>query len=283
MKRLTAETGLAGPGGRFPAVVLVVIAAVCTAAVVTGCKRHMPSPAAPESRGPVKDLAAIRGGDQLWLTWTIPKRGTGKLVVNRSISVRVCRRESLTGPCTAAGEPMMLAPGATGSFSEKLPDQLASGTPRPLYYFVELIDRSGRSTGLSNSVATLAGAPPPAVQDLTAEWMDRGVRLRWMPDSTAEESMGASIRIHRTRLISLPTGASSPAASSAVSDSAGRDMVVEDGAQTQEALDTDIRQGASYEYSAQRVFRITVAGQMLELAGQFSAPADVYLTGAHPR
>lgn len=159
----------------------MVVSALSASMVICGCNHsHAPGRTAPESRGPVRDLAAIRGGDQFWLTWTVLRKGTGKLDVNGKITVHVCRRESQSGSCTAAGSPLLLARGETGSFSEKLPAELASGTPRPLYYFVELMDRDGRSTGLSNSIATLAGAPPPVVDRLTAEMTERGVLLHWI-------------------------------------------------------------------------------------------------------
>lgn len=252
--------------------------------VVCGCRKtHAPGQTAPELRGPVKDLAAIRGGDQFWLTWTVPRKGTGKLDVNGKITVHVCRRESQSGTCTAAGGPLLLVRGATGSFSEELPSELASGAPRPLYYFVELMDRNGRSTGLSNSVATLAGAPPPVVDRLTADLTEKGVLLQWTPDSEAEGSMGAAIRIHRMRITKMtPSTASQP--DSVTPDLSGHDVVVDDGSRTGQALDTDIQRGETYEYSAQRVFRVTLAGQTLELAGQFSAPVLIETTtGAHPQ
>src|SRR5258708_36477608 len=119
MRRWTAETGFAGSGKGSPAMVLVVIAAFCAGGVVSGCKRHMPSQTAPGLRGPVKDLAAIRGGDQLWLTWTVPQKGTGQLSVDGSITVRVCPRERLTWDSTAAGVPLLLARVTTGSGSDE--------------------------------------------------------------------------------------------------------------------------------------------------------------------
>jgi hypothetical protein len=259
------------------------IVAVLCAMVVCGCRNtHAPVQTAPELRGPVKDLAAIRGGDQFWLTWTVPRKGTGKLDVNGKITVHVCRRESQSGTCTAAGGSLLLARGVTGSFSEKLPSELASGTPRPLYYFVELMDRNGQSTGLSNSVATLAGAPPPVVDRLTAELTEKGVLLHWTPHSEAEGAMGTAIRIHRTQITRMPpTPVSQP--DTQPSDLRVYDMMVDDGSRTGHALDTDIQLGESYEYSAQRVFSQVVGGQTLELAGQFSAPVDIdTTTGAHP-
>ena len=126
-----------------------------------------------------------------------------------------------------------------------------------------------------------AGAHPPVIEGLTAEPTERGVLLHWTSNTEAEGSMATAIRIHRTRIINTPP---SDAPSEPSPELMGHDMVVEDGLRTGMALDTEIHRGETYEYSAQRVFRITVAGQTLELAGQFSAPVDIDTTaGVHRR
>jgi fibronectin type 3 domain-containing protein len=51
--------------------------------------------------------------------------------------------------------------------------------------------------------------------------------------------------------------------------------MVDAGGQTGRALDKEIRFGQTYEYRAQRVARVTVDGQTLELAGELSAPVRV--------
>jgi fibronectin type 3 domain-containing protein len=48
------------------------------------------------------------------------------------------------------------------------------------------------------------------------------------------------------------------------------------------ALDTSIRFGEAYEYRAQRVARVAVNGQTLELAGPFSAPLRVDAVNQFP-
>ncbi|HEY2472648.1 MAG TPA: hypothetical protein VGI45_32985 [Terracidiphilus sp.] len=222
----------------------------------------------------MKDLAAIRGANGLWLTWTMPKRNVRKLLVNGRLEVTVCRRENTSRPCTQTGPAMYLAPGATGSFSETLPDALASGNPRALYYFVELLDRKGLSTGLSNSVATLAGAAPQAPNGLMAEVTDKGVLLHWARVSPTDDPSGSAIRIHRSQVILMPHSSTGDAAAPPPLPSE-ESLLIENGSQTGHALDTTVHEGDTYEYTVQRVVRIKLGAQVLELDGQFSAPVTV--------
>lgn len=202
----------------------------------------------------------------------MPKKKLAKLMVDGRISVRVCRRESPTNACTAVGEPIFLAPGATGSFSEQLPPGLITGRPRPLYYAVELLDPGGQPTGESDSVATLAGAPLPAVQNLTATLTNGGVLLHWTPASAAEDPPGTVIRLHCVQIV-LRTPTTDTAKGNP--DHEEHDLWIPGEKQPSEALDENARPGNSYEYTAQRVVRVTVGHQQLELAGQLSAPLDV--------
>jgi hypothetical protein len=268
----------------------VLLVALCGAlgacTLLAGCKRpSAQGPLAPEMRGPVKDLAAIRVGDEVSLTWTVPKKGTGKLAVNGEVKVLVCRRETTGGACTDAGAPLMLAPGAAGTFSEVLPAEFAQGNPRVLYYSVELMNRNGRPTGLSNSVPTMAGAPPPPIQGLTAQLTDKGVLLRWQPFATGDDGNGAAhestiVRLHRFEMVGRQSAeAVREGFTLPVAATVGIVLDVEDGARSGQALDTEIEKGKSYLYRAQRVVQIRVGDQTLEMAGLNSNPAEVSAAG----
>jgi hypothetical protein len=163
--------------------------ALCLSILLIGCTRlrvtghppqHVPGPPLSYIRGPVDDLAAVRAENHVSLTWTMPRKSVDRLTVNGSIAVRVWRGEERTD-LTEIGDAIYLAPGTTGSFSEELPEALSSGRVRPVYYFVDLLDRAGRSTGLSDYVPTIAGGPPLVVQGLTAEMAETGVLIRWNP------------------------------------------------------------------------------------------------------
>jgi hypothetical protein len=262
-------------GHRFvPAVAVIVSIGVA----LTGChRRGAPQPPLLDLPLPVEDLASIRASDQVWLTWTMPRKTTHKHVIKGDIAARVCRREGTVGACEDVGEPLRLAPGVAGSFSENLPVALASGTPRALYYFVELKNRNDRSSGLSNGVATLAGAAPLPVRGLTAEMREDGVLLRWIPGASGDESGSTVIRLYRRRLTPVPaTQTGSPL------DPVEPDVPVETGGEPGRAVDKDIRLGETYEYCAQRVARVTVNGQMLELGGELSVPARINAVNTSP-
>jgi len=222
----------------------------------------------------VTDLAATRTGDQVSLTWVMPKKNTDKLLLKGNIPVRVCRKEG-TGACEPAGS-LQLASGVAGAFTETLPTVLATGAPRMLSYFVELRNHNGRSAGLSNVALVLAGEAPAFVTGLTAEVRKDGVVLRWTPDNGKD-----AIRLQRNLL--TPEPAAKPEQQkgllAAKPEPVEQRLLVETGEQAEHApdraLDKDIRFGQIYEYRAQRVARVTVDGQKLELAGPLSAPVRV--------
>jgi hypothetical protein len=224
---------------------------------------------------PVADLSASRAGNQVALSWTMPKKNTDKLLLKGNVTVRICRKEG-AGSCETAGAELSLAPGAEGAFADALPAPLAAGAPRPLSYFVELKNRNGRSAGLSNAAVVLAGEAPVPVTGLAAEMRKQGVALRWTP---AEESSPTAVRLHRKLLTppaakpheGLLTPQPEPLEQNLLVDSCAADRHKGDC----RALDTNIRFGQSYEYRAQRVARVTLEGKTLELASEFSAPVQV--------
>jgi hypothetical protein len=246
--------------------------------LLTGCGTPgAPQPPSLNLPDRVTGLAATRTGAQVSLTWTMPKKNTDRLLLKGNIPVRVCRKEA-AGPCTAAGD-LSFAPGAVGSFTETLPPALASGSPRSLAYFVELNNRNGRSAGLSNAAVVLAGQAPAPVAGLSAQVRKSGIVLYWTP---AGESN--AIRLHRKLLAAEP--ASNPKGPQGLlapqPEPAEENLLVEEGAAAGHALDKNITFGQSYEYRAQRVARLTVDGQTLELPGPFSAPIRVEAKDVFP-
>lgn len=251
-----------------------VVAAVL-AAVLAGCGTPgAPQPPSLNLPGRVTDLAAVRAGDQVTLKWTMPTRNTDKLLLMDNVDVSVCRKED-TGTCDAAAGSLMLAPGADGALTETLPPALAAGDPRVLTYFVELKNRKGRSAGLSNAAAVLAGAAPGPVTELTAEMRKIGVVLRWTPD-------GEDLEVRLQRKLLTPQAKPKQGLLAQPPEPVEQNLLVEGGAQTSRALDKTIRFGETYEYRAQRVARITKDGQTLELAGELSPPIRVEAMDVFP-
>lgn len=253
-------------------------AAMAAAIALTGCGTPgAPLPPSLKLPDPVTDLSASRTGDQVALTWTMPKKNTDKLLIKGNIAVRICRKDG-SGACTPVPGDLAIAPAAHGAFTETLPPTLAAATPRPLTYFVELRNSKGRSAGLSNGAAVLAGEAPSPVIGLSAQLRKDGVVLRWTAESTTEPS--TVIRLHRKLLTPQGKGGSAgkppahPGVLAPEPEPVEQSLLVDDaahpGRSPDRVLDKTIRFGEVYEYRAQRVARIEVAGQTLELPGPIS-------------
>ena len=272
---------------RWSARAATLAATLAIGVVFTGCGTPgAPMPPSLNLPDPVTDLAATRTGNQVSLTWKMPKKNTDKLLLKGNVPVRVCRKEN-SGPCVPVPGDLLLAPEAAGAFTETLPPALAAGTPRPLTYFVELINRNGRSAGLSNAAIVIAGQAPAPVYGLAAQVRKHGVALHWTPGSEKE-----AIRLHRRLLTSEPNAKPKPRQGPLVPSPEPLEQnflvgPVEQAGQASDqpldrALDKSIRFGQVYEYRAQRVARVTVGGQTLELAGELSAPVRVEALDVFP-
>ena len=259
---------------------LAVVVLVLLVAVLSGCGTPgAPLPPSLNLPDRVADLSASRVGNQVSLTWTMPKRNTDRIPLKRNVAVHICRQQVGEGSstlCEPAGE-LQLAPAGDGTFSEALPASLTGGQARNLTYYVELKNRNGRSAGLSNGATVLAGKAPGPVTGFAAEIRKQGVVLRW----NATEP-GASIRLHRKLLTPPPpkqrTGPrSATAALSATPEPVEQSLLVEASKESTpaQALDADIAFGNSYEYRAQRVIRVPVEGKTIELESELSAPIRI--------
>jgi hypothetical protein len=251
--------------------------------LLSGCGTPgAPQPPSLNLPGRVTGLAANRTGNEISLTWTMPKKNTDKLLLKGNIPVRVCRKEGTGGQpavCDTTTATLFLTPGAEGAFTETLRPPLATGAARPLAYFVELTNRNGRSAGLSNAAVVVAGDAPAALDGVVAQVRKGGIVLRWTPVSGDD-----SIRLHRKLLAATPeTKPKAQAGPFAPQPEAvEQNLLVEAGAGAGRVLDKDIHFGQTYEYRAQRVARLTVDGKKLELAGPLSAPVRVEALDVFP-
>jgi hypothetical protein len=257
---------------------------------LTGCGTPgAPQPPSLKLPERVADLTAVRAGNVVTLHWTMPKKTTDHLLIQGEVRVAVCRRAAVES-CQPAGE-VSVASGTDAEFHESLPAALATGQPRALTYFVELKSPRGRSAGLSNPAVVAAGAAPGPVTGLTAEVRADGVALHWNADSAAPAT---AVRLHR-KLLTPPPPASEPQSGLGKPDAEPvlRDLLVETpptGHNPDGALDTDARFGEAYEYTAQRVVRISAdsapgtksAATPLELAGEISTPARIVVVHSFP-
>jgi len=250
-------------------------APVCVfAASVSGCGTPgAPQPPSLSLPAPVTDLSATRAGNQVSLSWTVSKKSTDKLILKDSVTVRVCRQET-KGTCVDAGTEL-LAPGADATWDETLPASLDEGVPRKLSYFVELKNRNGRSAGLSNSAAVLAGLPPSPVMGLRIVMRKQGAVLHWIPNDEA-----APVRVQR-KLLTPPATKPREGLATPPPEPVEQNLLIEDVMQGQ-ALDKSIHFGETYEYRAQRIRRVSVDGETLELAGELSPPIQIVAADVFP-
>ena len=250
-------------------------AGLSLALLLAGCGTPgAPQPPSLNLPDAVGDLSAIRAGNRVALTWTMPKRNTDRTMIRDEVPVRVCRRESEAAPCEPAGPDQMTGPGATGSFTDELPAALATGVPRALSYFVELRNGKGRSAGLSNAAVVLAGAAPASIEGLKAEVRKQGVVLSW-----AANGENTPVRLERKLLTAAPSTEHGPLAP--VPEAEKQSLLV-DRAEQGRSIDKTARFGETYEYRAQRVARVEVNEKILELDGAFSSPIQVDVKDVFP-
>lgn len=264
----------------------------CTAILISAltvlCGCGMPgAPLPPSLNLPnrVTDLAAVRTGDQVSLSWTMPTKTTDKLLLKGDIPVRVCRSDNRTAnvPCLPVAD-LQFAPGSSATFTDTLPSALATGHPvwlpyPAVPYFVEILNRKGQTAGPSNTAEALAGEAPPAIANLTAELRTDGVLLHWTPAPLASPSV--VIRLVRKLL----TPAATKPVQGMLSEPAEpleQTFLVPSGALHGEALDTHIRFGETYEYRAQSVDRVTITDKTIELASVLSPPVRIEALNIFP-
>jgi hypothetical protein len=220
----------------------------------------------------VNDLSATRTGNQVTLTWTMPKRTTDRVLLKGDVAADVCWEEGAAG-CVPAGE-VSFAPTAEASFTGALPGPLATGATRPVSYFVELKNRKGKSAGVSNAAVVLAGQAPAPVTGLAAEVRKQGVVLRWNAADPKE-----AIRLKRT-LLNPPEAKPKEGPLAPAAEPVTLDLVVEQDGGV--AIDREIRFGRNYEYRAQRIARATADGKQVEFDGELSAPVRITAEDVFP-
>jgi hypothetical protein len=245
---------------------------LCLCALGVGCGTPgAPQPPSLNLPDAVRDLSATRAGNEVTLTWTMPKRNTDRTPIKGAVLVRICRDDAAR--CDAAHPDQMAQSGASDSYMETLPAALSTGAPRPINYFIELQNKKGRSAGMSNAAVLVAGEAPAQIDGLKAEVRKQGVVLSWTAGNAS-----TAVRIERRLLSSgakLEHGPLTPAP-----EPKDRNLIVE--RDRGRAIDKTVRFGQPYEYRAQRIARVTVNGQTLELYGAYSSPVQVDVQDVFP-
>ena len=178
--------------------------------LLSGCAQTGPPlPPSLELPKPPSDLRAGRKGNQVTLTWTEPTRTTDRQSVRYLGPTRICR--SGEAEMKECGNPIGQLPTPPRSsqqsgnmqpqlqvFVDRLPAAASQQNPTgDITYAVEVLNRDGRSAGLSNrvQVAAVPTLSPPS--DFHAELGAGGVEFTW---TSAGETSALPAVQHRYRI-----------------------------------------------------------------------------------
>jgi len=219
---------------------------------------------------PVADLRAERVGDSVRLQWTMPAQTTdGRLLAGQK-KVTLCRRLA-AGVCEQVKSfPEM--PKASVALEDTLPAAMLKGEPQLLTYEVQVMNAAERSAGASNLALAASGPAPAVVSGLQASVTEPGVVLRWNRAANA----GAEILLRRGRIqaAAVPVAAPKKSANPFAPKSEPTEQMLRVRTDAGGTLDASAVFGEQYSYSAQRVKRLVLAGQSVDVR---SEPDDAVL------
>ena len=188
-------------------------------AVLVACGAPgVPIPPTLELARPVTDLHAARKGDNVYLVWTVPARTTDRQTIRHPGTTRICRSlkielrdcEKPVAEIPASRFPVpridtrkgATAPKVQANYIDALPRELENEDPTAeLTYAVAVLNDSGRSAGLSNSVQVPSASTLPPPDHFNARVESDGVLLSWdcpqAADLEANPAIGYRLRIYR--------------------------------------------------------------------------------------
>jgi hypothetical protein len=182
-------------------------------AFLTACASIAPpQPPSLELPKPPSDLKAVRKGERVILTWTIPTVTTDRQTIRALGPTQICRGVGDLKDCgTPVGETTTNVPASSsaqskkqktpGTYTDTLPTGiLSNSTSASISYAVEVLNPDKRGAGLSNRVRVplIETLPPP--QDLQAKVTGQGVVLIWtnhLPPPNSEQSLHYVYRVYR--------------------------------------------------------------------------------------
>ncbi len=262
---------------------LAICCAVSISICTLGCGMAAgPQPPSLQLPKPILDLTAARVGNRVNLQWNTPSETTDKLKIRGPVKLQVCRQLHVV-PCQTIAT-IFSAPGKPAAYADSLPSTLTTGPLHAITYEVAGVNKHGRSAGPSNRAAALAGAAPPAIQNLSATMAERGVILHWQ--AVADLQPDTSIQLQRTLLVTKAgSNSKTPAAlppAAEPTEQTLRIAPISDGADMGKALDSNVVFSRNYRYVAARVTRLKVGAQWIQVASAPSAPVDIYTQDKFP-
>jgi hypothetical protein len=233
----------------------------------------------------VRDLTAVRAGDIVHLTFSVPQKTTDKLPVRGPITATLCRSVD-TGPCQPAGTLAIPAQAKSASMDDALPPELRQGPPRLLVYKVAILNHAAKSFAESAPAWTASGAAPAPVTGLTATPRRNGIVLSWQATAAPADA----VRFDRTRTSAPPPQPESKENNAFIGRKATPEEPAEQVLRVPEtasgrlsfAVDTTAHTGSSYRYVAQRVQQVTLGNRTLEVASSPALPVETAYRDVFP-
>ena len=145
------------------------------------------------------DLRAVRKGDRVILTWTIPdshhrSAGNSGFWARPNLQGTLISTQCGTPVGNSPQKPTPDTDGSakkkpSASYTDRLPPQLESDSPSSFAtYAVEVLNSDGRGAGLSNRVKVSLLRTPPPPQNFKADVTSQGVVLNWTGASPSTSS-----------------------------------------------------------------------------------------------
>jgi hypothetical protein len=290
------------------------------AALLIGCVAGCASPGQPRPPSlnlpeTAKDLVAERVGDEVRLHWTTPEKTTDRIAIKNSMTANICR---ISTPPSTVCTPVKQLPVQSGPSQaiDVLPPSLTADPPALLAYRVEILNSSGRSAGPSPEAFAAGGVAPPPVEHLQAtptpdgamlEWQQRsnpatveldrlplgpdGAPIQPTPPKSAKKSPKPVLKpttkpVSKTHADQAAKPSQpSPVKSPLTSSSAPIEVKLQTPDQPTDAggtIDRTAQMGESYQYTAQRVRSVSLAGHTLELRSAVSPAVTIAMRKTFP-
>jgi hypothetical protein len=253
---------------------------VCTivAALLTACGTPgVPVPPSLELARPVTDLRASRKGDNVYLTWTMPTHTTERQNLRHGGVVAVCRaigREVKDCATPVARIPFQPpsrnATPQLRNYTDQLPPSLQAPPTSQLDYAISVLNRYGRSAGLSNQIEVPSAPALPAASGFRAQLNGDGVHLSWEPVSAPDiPGLRFLYRIYRRN-------------SATNQDTIAGELPVA-GQPSPGLIDNSFEWEKTYEYRATVVTIVNPANKMeQQLEGEDTTPVRVVMHDVFP-
>jgi hypothetical protein len=239
-----------------------------------------PQPPSLKLPKPPSDLRAVRKGNKVMLSWTIPTLTTDRQTARSFGETDICRglQPTLTKCGTPAGHAAPLPTAGkssghklAGTYTDTLSPELQENHATDFVtYAIEVLNADGQGAGLSNQVhvSIVATLPPPS--DFAARVTSKGIVLTWTSEAPAPTPQSRYVyRVYRRQEGSQQEVLAGQAAG--------------DGAKNFSITDSSFEWEKTYEYRAEAVTVISQPDKTeIQVDGDDTADVKVFADDVFP-